>query len=78
MAGLELTVEDRAQAREMLLSLLASQTDSWAAAGLAEAVARLAADGGGPGAGPPERCSGCSPARPTPRWPKGWRKRWPG
>ena len=41
VAGLAVTAEDRARAREPLLSLLASQTDPWLAGGLADALARL-------------------------------------
>ena len=67
VARLEPTVEDRARAREMLLSLLASADRPPGGHGLGRRGGRARGDGGGPGAGPRELLLGLLASQTDPR-----------
>ena len=70
------TAEDKRQAREALLGLLARQTDSWVAGRLVDGAGRARSRRRRTSARPAKRCSGCWPARPVARRPNGWSAGW--
>ena len=70
------TAEDKRQAREALLGLLAGQTTAtWPPCG-GERSGPARPDGARTSARPARCCSGCWPARPTATWPKSWWTGW--